>query len=381
MIAGNKTQVTTPNSDPLSQNSSQLLPANGVANPNLIQEETQPTTQRPDLSNTAHSTNSPIAANPDDKKVENFFDRTIKYLINTKQACILKLNEAVEDSDVSKVRTFFDDKAKYLRSDKLSQTYISLSFTESDAKSLNLSLDSLRLMFQSYCESPGFTPSHRYPKGNWWAFWNPKIIEEWNILNDRKFWTILGVYVSKTVVKAVNVSAGLSAMAFLLGLSGAENQKYLQAWQVINTADHQSGNGGRNEALQHLNNKKWDWDLFAPKCQKENNCLVGIKIDDANLNNVKLEKANLDSSTLTKVSFRKSKLAKSIFTNATLTGSVFTGADLDGVNFKGAYLQDVDFRGTNMTVNKLAGAQLCRTIIGEYTNKNLQKIGQDCKKN
>ena len=334
-------------------------------------------------------------------------------------------DERVELPDVDKVRNFFDSKTKYHRSDKLSQAYITLKFTEDDATSCNLSLGSLRLMFQAYCENPEFTPTQRYPKGNWWAFWDSNIREEWNTLNDHKVKSIVWLYGVSSIKKIATFGLAITVIATVSGLSGAERQKYFQAWQVINTANTQSGNGGRNEALEYLKQDKLGWDLFAPKCQKDKSCLVGVKIEQANLNKVNLEEADLTSSEFRETSFRQAKLNKAIlnysnlnganfedaelkdvqfdkvslikklskegypmyvkfnnahlenasFEEARLNGVKFTNAKLTDVSFKDAELTDVDFKGTGIESKDIGTAKyLCNVIIsnGDKINRNCQ---------
>jgi hypothetical protein len=256
----------------------------------------------------------------------------------------------VEISKVGKIRSFFDEKTKNHKADKLSQAYISMSFTEIQAAEHELSLDNLHLMFHAYCENPEFTPSLEIPR-SCWQIWDHKIREEWNIVNDNKLRDILLLRFKKIGKILLFSGAGLSALftfiQFVSGLKGAERQKYLQAWQVINTAKDQPGNGGRNEALEYLNKEN---NLFyTPKCKDDNSCLVGIKIQGANLKKVNLEGANLDSS-----EFR---------------GTNFEGADLRRVTFKGAHLEDAVFTRAKLDEATFVGAIFCRTIMADGTPK------------
>ena len=69
----------------------------------------------------------------------------------------------IDSRHVEIIRIFFNDKFKYLNKDKLSQVYLSIKFTDNDLDELfrillennivdnNLSVDSLKLMFQAYC--------------------------------------------------------------------------------------------------------------------------------------------------------------------------------------------------------------------------------------
>jgi hypothetical protein len=256
----------------------------------------------------------------------------------------------VEISKVGKIRSFFDEKTKNHKADKLSQAYISMSFTEIQAAEHGLSLGDLHLMFQAYCENPEFTPSLEIPKGCW-QIWDREVRGKWNIVNDNKLRDILVLSLKKSGKNLFLGGAGLSAIFtfvnFVYGLKGAERQKYLQAWHVINTAQNQTGNGGRSEALEYLNKES---NLFyTPKCKGDNSCLVGINIQGANLKKVNLAGANLDSS-----EFR---------------GTNFEEADLRGVTFKGAHLEHAVFTNAKLDGATFVGAIFCRTIMADGTPK------------
>jgi Pentapeptide repeats (8 copies) len=244
----------------------------------------------------------------------------------------------VEISKVGKIRSFFDEKTKNHKADKLSQAYISMSFTEIQAAEYELNLSDFKLMFQAYCENPEFTPSLEIPKGECWKFWDSKIQKEWNIINDNKLKDILLLRLKKLgkilLFSGASLSALFTFVNFISGLKGAERQKYLQAWQVINTAKDQPGNGGRTEALEYLN--KENNFFYAPKCKDDNGCLVGIKIQGANLKKVNLEGANLKSSEFRGTNFEGADLRRATFENAHLEGAVFTGAKVEGTTFVGA---------------------------------------------
>jgi GUN4-like len=71
--------------------------------------------------------------------------------------------ELIESHRVEIIRNFFDDKFKDLKKDKLSQSYLSIRFTNSDLEKIaqkfsdgnaignKLSIDDLKTMFQAYC--------------------------------------------------------------------------------------------------------------------------------------------------------------------------------------------------------------------------------------
>jgi uncharacterized protein YjbI with pentapeptide repeats len=238
-------------------------------------------------------------------------------------------------ADVEQIRYFFDEKTNYIKADKLSQSYVSASFTEDDARYCHLSLDNLRLMFRSYCEDPSFSPSLELPKESW-KFWEGEKRTKLNNWCKNRPRNIIRPYLKKQVLKYGIATTVIGILAnSIFNLSGVEKQKYFQAWQVISAATGQSGLGGRNEALEYLNSRTFvsflNWG--APKCKRDNNCLVGIEINKANLKRVNLESANLDSSVFYETNFRYANLKNTVFTNAELQKSVFKGAILHNVKF------------------------------------------------
>jgi Pentapeptide repeats (9 copies) len=302
---------------------------------------------------------------------------------------IYQNRKVAEDPTVEEIRVFFNKKTNYLRADKLSQVYIAAKLTKEDADKYQLNLDDLRLMFQAYCQDPTFTPSLDLPVGAW-KFWS---IKNWRELGTWFFVSkpsnIIRRRTGKFVLAGGIAAALLGGMAgttkSILNLSGVERERYFQAWQVINTAKDQPGMGGRNEALKYLNKEASSW--YTPECKHNNNCLVGIKIEKANLNKANLEGANLRASEFRGTSFREAILRSThfenahlegaVFADAHLEGAVFTGADLTitknlrndpelkGAIFKGATLTNTNFKGAkNLDVTvAFGGATYCHTTM------------------
>jgi uncharacterized protein YjbI with pentapeptide repeats len=301
---------------------------------------------------------------------------------------ICQNKKVAEDPIVEEIRIFFNKKTNHLRADKLSQVYIAAKLTKDDADRYQLNLDDLRLMFQAYCQDPTFTPSLDLPAG----LWKILSIKKWSEL---KTWFFVskpknvirrrtGKFIAVSTVAAGIIGVVGTTTKSILNLSGVEREKYFQAWQVINTAKDQSGMGGRNEALEYLNNEASSW--YTPECRKNNNCLVGIKIENANLNKVNLEGANLKASEFRGTSFRGAFLRKTrfekvhlegaVFIDANLESAVFDGADLKvseslkkdpeikGAIFKGATLTNTNFKGAkNIDTGAFAGAIYCNTTM------------------
>jgi uncharacterized protein YjbI with pentapeptide repeats len=282
---------------------------------------------------------------------------------------------------VENIRKFFDHKAECFRSDKLSQAYIITTFAEGELweyvnKTLKvadehkdeyqINIDDLRLMFQAYCQDPKFSPTLKYPKESWKIHEKEKLGELYSWLKK----TPPSILLSCIWKNFISLSFLGTAAVFVWNTPVREQQKYFQAWQVINTAQNQSGTGGRNEALNYLNGGETipflNW--AAPQCKKNNTCLVGIKItkagEEANLNNIDLENANLQASVFSGTSFRGAKLKFAKFIDADLTGAVFKGADLKGVVFTGADLTGADFtKVKNLDDKSFENTSFCRKTM------------------
>jgi hypothetical protein len=126
----------------------------------------------------------------------------------------------------------------------------------------------------------------------------------------------------------------LVAVVFYFSESGDRlKQKHYQAWQVINTAQHMGGSGGRIEALAELN--------------ADGVPLVGVDVSSAFLQGVQLPKA---------------RLLRANFSNADLRNSNFESADLayaslDGANFRLSNLRHVSLVSANLSEGDFCGAQ------------------------
>jgi hypothetical protein len=306
------------------------------------------------------------------------------------------IGRTVEDPNVETIRKFFDEKTKYLKLDKLSQAYIVGRFTPQEAKDHNVSLYQLKLMFEAYCQKPDFQPSPDLPE-KWWDW------QEWKQWYQGKPENILRRYLGKTIQVGTGLSLLYAACHLIIDLPGIERQKYFQAWGVINSASEQPGRGGRNEALEYLNQETQFWHWYTPECKHKNSdanigsndCLVGIKITKANLKNISLEKANLRSSIFTDTSFRSANLKKAnfkyseiedarfdeagleeaIFESVKAKGVVFTGANLRRASFKDADLEKAVFTGANVEGVNFDGAKFCKT-----TMSNGKVFNRDCPK-
>lgn len=130
-------------------------------------------------------------------------------------------------------------------------------------------------------------------------------------------------------------------------------QKHYQAWQVINSAQGQSGGGGRAEALEELHHDHVP--LVALNVSKA--YLQGVKLpgadlhrsemNDADLRDSDLHGANLESANLS-ANLRNSDLRRANLIDANLTDADLTGADLGGADLSGADLSRAELVAANL---------------------------------
>jgi pentapeptide repeat protein len=106
----------------------------------------------------------------------------------------------------------------------------------------------------------------------------------------------------------------------------------LSSLGTINSARGSTGDGGRRDALQDLNDGNVSL-VAAPLSQA---CLRGVKLPGATLSEAVLVEANL-------------------------SGADLSGADLSGVNLREADLREADLRGTT-----LFEADLSEAVVGRF---------------
>jgi Pentapeptide repeats (8 copies) len=151
----------------------------------------------------------------------------------------------------------------------------------------------------------------------------------------------------------------LVAVIFYFSESGDRiKQKHYQAWQVINTAQHMGGSGGRIEALTELN--------------ADGVPLVGVDVSTAFLQGVQLPKARLLRANFTNADVRNSNLAGADLSYASFKGANFRQSDLSRASFISADLADADFCGARFVSADLAGAVLDGADLGNADLTGIQ---------
>jgi Pentapeptide repeats (9 copies) len=177
-----------------------------------------------------------------------------------------------------------------------------------------------------------------------WPFdWLAYVLSRWSFLE---------------VLEYLGSFSVLVAVIFYFSESGDRlKQKHYQAWQVINTAQHMGGSGGRIEALAELN--------------ADGVPLVGVDVSTAFLQGVQLPKARLLRANFSNADVRNSNLESADLSYASLTGANFRLSNLQHVSLVSADLSDVDFCGAHF-----GGADLSQAVLdaADLGNTDLEAI-------
>ena len=155
----------------------------------------------------------------------------------------------------------------------------------------------------------------------------------------------------------------LIAVIFYFRESGDRlKQKHYQAWQVINTAQHMGGSGGRIEALSELN--------------ADGVPLVGVNLSKAFLQGVSLPSARLLRSDFSEADVRNSNFSSADLSYASLNGANFRNSDFERATLVAADLADADFCGANFRNADLSDTRLDSADLGNanLSGVNWQKI-------
>ncbi|MBE9141320.1 pentapeptide repeat-containing protein [Nodosilinea sp. LEGE 07088] len=154
---------------------------------------------------------------------------------------------------------------------------------------------------------------------------------------------------------AESIAIVTAAIIFLLEIRTRRKKEHYEAWQVITSAQGQTGNGGRVQALEDLN--------------RDGVSLQGTDVSKSDLHGIrlrwsKLDRANFEETILASSDFRDSFLCEVNFRN-----SVIFGSDLRNANLSSANLENVD----------LSFASLKKTILCSANLKNANLWGVNLK--
>ncbi len=131
------------------------------------------------------------------------------------------------------------------------------------------------------------------------------------------------------------------------------------AWHVINSANGQSGDGGRSDALEFLNRERVDLQhLDANNAFLQGINLPAAKLPFSNFRKASLSSANFQGAALVRTDFRDALLSKADLSYSYLWQANLRGALLTKSNLQEATLRMADLRGAFMLNTQLDGANI-----------------------
>lgn len=156
-----------------------------------------------------------------------------------------------------------------------------------------------------------------------------------------------------------SIAIGSAGIIFLLEVQDRKRRDYYEAWQVISSAQGQTGSAGRIEALQALNRDG---------VSLERVVVSGAYLEGVVLNNAVLKGADFKDCKLLGAKLKGAELLGAKFQNSNLSGATLEGADLLSADLENAWLGISDFNNT-----QLWNANMRKTIISnsQFRRSNL----------
>jgi uncharacterized protein YjbI with pentapeptide repeats len=159
---------------------------------------------------------------------------------------------------------------------------------------------------------------------------------EWNL--ERLVYWCRDLAVFDILEFAGRLSLVVGLVIWFLESGERTKQKHYRAWELINSARGSTGDGGRREALQDLNDDNIDMSA-APLAKAY---LKYVQLSKAVLNGANLTRTDLTGADLTGADLTRTKLIEANLIRATLTGADLTGADLSRANLTNANLTTLE---------------------------------------
>jgi hypothetical protein len=146
-------------------------------------------------------------------------------------------------------------------------------------------------------------------------------------------------------------------------------ERHYRAWDIVNSARGSTGDGGRRDALQDLNNDG----VALANAPLSDAYLIGINLSRAMLNGASLKNANLAGAQLQGADLGTANLVNANLIGANLSEANLVAADLTGANLHGASLFKADLKETT-----IVQTSFCQTLMpdGTTNNKNCQAAPQ-----
>ena len=158
---------------------------------------------------------------------------------------------------------------------------------------------------------------------------------------------------------AESIAIASASVIFFLEIPDRKKREQYEAWQVINSAHEQTGNGGRIQALEDLNKGKVDLEgVAAPRAELSRIRLANGRLNRARLNEAQLDRAQFSYAKLGYADLSRANLESADLLEASLYGANLSGAILLNANLRGACLSYANLRSAKLGGVRLQGAKL-----------------------
>lgn len=201
---------------------------------------------------------------------------------------------------------------------------------------------------------------HRWPR-----LTSPEWALEWLV-----YWC-KGLAVFEVLEFAGRASVLIAVILWFWEADDRKKQSHYRAWELINSARGSTGDGGRRDALQDLNEDNVP--LFAAPlagAYLDKTQLPNAILPEANLRGARLGWANLRGAVLTGADLRDARLYWSDLRQARLNEANLTGANLFAANLSQTNFIRANLSGADLTDADLTGAKFCLTIMPDGTVNN-----------
>ena len=156
-----------------------------------------------------------------------------------------------------------------------------------------------------------------------------------------------------------SIALASAGIIFLLEIKDRQNRDHYEAWQVINSAQGQTGSGGRIQALRDLNRDGVSLEgIAAPRAYLLEINLRGAKLARANLRYARLDYANLQETSLKNAHLEGAQLNFAHLEGAKLEYAHLEEAKLNSAHLEGAILENTHLERAQLNFAHLEGASL-----------------------
>jgi hypothetical protein len=168
------------------------------------------------------------------------------------------------------------------------------------------------------------------------------------------------------------------AILWVLDADNRAKERHYRAWDLINAARGSSGDGGRRDALQDLNEDGVSLDnapltkAWLPKVD-----LHGAQLEEANLQGANLQQANLRGGNFTNANLEGANLQRADLQEAYVIGTKLQRSILIQANLQHALMENAHLEGARIGFADLMGADLRHARLQGADLQDARNVTQD----